>query len=265
MRPKAWFNELDADAAMWLRALVTDGFLPSGGVETRSIVDLKPEDVPRGADAHFFAGIGGWPLALEMSEWPAHVPVWTGSCPCQPFSSAGKNDGTDDERHLWPAWLRLIREHRPLVAVGEQVASPSAHDWMRGVQDDLESAGYAVGYAVLPAAGVAAPHNRARIYWGAVLVDHAVGAGRELRVAAGHADGAVQKPLPGPWRDHRRLYCPFDGKERRIPLDAAIPVVAHGLPSRMAELAAKGFGNAIVPLVASVFLDAFGQAAGVIR
>ena len=262
-RGSTFYNEWDADAAEWLAELVRTGRLPPGTVDRRSVAELAPLDIPAG-DAHFFAGIGGWPLALEMSAWPATVPVWTGSCPCQPFSTAGDNKRDDDERHVWPAWFGLIREREPECVVGEQVASPSAHDWMRGVQNDLESAGYAVGYAVLPAAGVAAPHNRARIFWGARRLDHAARGRRGIRVRPARGRSATE-PLPGPWRDHRRLYCPFDRQERRIPADPGIPVVAHGLPSRLGERASAGFGNAIVPLVGAVFLDAFGQAAGVIE
>ena len=61
---------------------------------------------------------------LEWAGWEG--PVWTGSCPCQPFSSAGLRAGSDDPRHLWPAWFRLIRECRPDTVFGEQV--PGA-DW----------------------------------------------------------------------------------------------------------------------------------------
>jgi DNA (cytosine-5)-methyltransferase 1 len=59
---------------------------------------------------HFFAGIGVWSYALRLAGWPDDRPVWTGSCPCQPFSAAGKGAGFADERHLWPAWHHLIRE-----------------------------------------------------------------------------------------------------------------------------------------------------------
>src|SRR5690606_329182 len=70
---------------------------------------------------------------------------WTGSCPCQPFSSAGKRQGERDKRHLWPEFYRLIAECNPPVVFGEQVASPLGRKWLTGVRADLEALGYAVG------------------------------------------------------------------------------------------------------------------------
>jgi DNA (cytosine-5)-methyltransferase 1 len=159
----AWYNENDSKTAAWLRELVVQGHLPEGTVDERSIADVEPSDVPD--TAHFFAGIGGWPLALELAGWPTDRPVWTGSCPCQPFSAAGQQRGTADERHLWPEWLRLIAECRPPAILGEQVASNLGRDWLAGVRSDLEALGYAVGAADLCAASVGAPHIRQRLFW----------------------------------------------------------------------------------------------------
>ena len=84
---------------------------------------------------HFFAGIGGWPLALEWAGWRG--PVWTGSCPCQPLSSAGQRKGDADERHLWPAFQQLIaRVQQPPVVFGEQVASKDGREWLSAVRTD---------------------------------------------------------------------------------------------------------------------------------
>ncbi|WP_425599092.1 DNA cytosine methyltransferase [Xanthomonas cannabis] len=100
-----------------------------------------------------------------MAGWPDDRPVWTGSCPCQPFSAAGKGAGFVDERHLWPAFFHLIRECRPAAVFGEQVASRDGLNWLDLVCADLEGAAYAVGAADLCAAGVGAPHIRQRLYW----------------------------------------------------------------------------------------------------
>jgi DNA (cytosine-5)-methyltransferase 1 len=160
-----YYNEHDPKAAAWLRELISAGVIPAGHVDERSIVDVQPGDLEGYVQCHFFAGIGGWPFALQLAEWDAARPVWTGSCPCQPFSAAGKRKDTSDERHLWPEMFRLIRECKPPVVFGEQVASPDAMRWFDGVSVDLEGEGYAVGAADLCAAGIGAPHIRQRLYW----------------------------------------------------------------------------------------------------
>jgi DNA (cytosine-5)-methyltransferase 1 len=162
---RAIYNEIDPKAAAWLRELQRRGLIASGTVDETSITDLHPEQLKGITRAHFFAGIGGWDYALRLAGWPDDRPVWTGSCPCQPFSSAGKGKGAADERHLWPAWFRLIRECRPAIIFGEQVASAIGHGWLDGVCADLESEGYAVGSAVLGAHSVGAPHIRQRLWW----------------------------------------------------------------------------------------------------
>ena len=163
------YNEINPYAAKWLQNLVDEGLIAPGRVDTRSITELEPEDCPD--SAHFFAGIGGWSYALRLAGVPDDAPVWTGSCPCQPFSQTGRQRGFDDERHLWPVWAELIKVKRPPIIFGEQVASPSGRAWMSVVRADLENMGYEVGAADLCAAGVGAPHVRQRLYWGARLAD----------------------------------------------------------------------------------------------
>ncbi len=160
-----YYNEINDDAADWLEALIFMGEIPYGHVDRRSIEDVVPADLAGYTQHHFFAGIGGWPLALRLAGWPEDRPVWTGSCPCQPFSAAGKGGGFADERHLWPAWLHLIRECRPPEVFGEQVASAAVGPWLDLVHADLEGVGYAFGSVAFPAAGVGAPHIRDRTYW----------------------------------------------------------------------------------------------------
>ncbi len=159
-----YYNEIDPYAVQWLRNLIDANLISNGIVDSRSIKEVSNglEEYKR---CHFFAGIAGWDLALQLAGWPAEREVWTGSCPCQPFSAAGKRKGTADERHLWPEFLRLIKQYRPATIFGEQVASKDGRIWLAGVRSDLEALGYVVGAADLCAAGVGAPHIRQRLYW----------------------------------------------------------------------------------------------------
>jgi len=160
-----YYNEHDPKAAAWLRELIAQGHIPPGDVDERSIVDIRPHEIARYTQQHFFAGIGGWSLALQLAGWPTDRPVRTGSCPCQPFSAAGKGLGTKDARHLWPVFRDIITFGDLTVTFGEQVASKAGRHWLDGVRADLEGLGYAVGAADLCAAGVNAPHIRQRLYW----------------------------------------------------------------------------------------------------
>lgn len=161
----AYYNENDPKAAAWLRELVRRDLIAPGDVDERSIADVRPDDLRGYAQCHFFAGIGGWSYALRLARWPDERPVWTGSCPCQPFSGAGKRQGYADERHLWPHWHRLIGECRPATIFGEQVASAVGSGWLDDVCLSLEALGYAVGALNFPACSVGAPHIRQRLYF----------------------------------------------------------------------------------------------------
>lgn len=134
----AYYNEIDQYAAEWLRNLIYAGHIAPGDIDTRSIEDVHPDDLRGYTQCHFFAGIGVWSYALRQAGWPYDRPVWTGSCPCQPFSAAGKGGGFADERHLWPAWHWLIQECRPATVFGEQVASKDGLAWWDVVSADLD-------------------------------------------------------------------------------------------------------------------------------
>jgi len=159
-----YYNEFEPFAAEWLKELIREGLIPDGEVDTRSIVDVEPGDLKDFTQCHFFAGIGGWAYAARLAGWRDDRPMWTGSPPCQPFSVAGKQKGTDDERHLWPVWFRLVRECRPSIIFGEQVSSAIRHGWLDSLQEDLEAENYACAAAVLPASGVGALHKRDRLW-----------------------------------------------------------------------------------------------------
>jgi DNA (cytosine-5)-methyltransferase 1 len=162
-----YYNEIDPYAAAWLRNLIAAGRIAPGVVDERSIEDVRPEELRGYTQCHFFAGIGVWSYALRRAGWSDDRPVWTGSCPCQPFSAAGKRGGATDERHLWPHWFHLISTAKPrgVPVSGEQVASKDGLAWLDLVHADLEGQGYTVRALDLCAAGVGAPHIRQRLFF----------------------------------------------------------------------------------------------------
>ncbi len=192
----AYYNEWDKDAAAWLRELIRRGLIADGDVDQRSILDVSADDLKGYTQCHFFAGIGGWSYALRLAGWPDDAPVWTGSPPCQPFSSAGRQKGKDDERHLAPHFVGLVGTARPALLFGEQVASAAVFGpapkgnrpgfegappwtWLDDLSDRLEAAHYAVGASDFSSAGVGAPHIRQRTFFGAVRLADSNYAGLE--------------------------------------------------------------------------------------
>lgn len=277
-----YYNEIDHNAAEWLRELISSGLIPDGDVDERSIEDVRADDLRGYSQCHFFAGIGGWSLALKLSGWPEDRPVWTGSCPCQPYSTAGKQRGNADERDLWSAFFRLIAECNPEFVFGEQVENAIRHGWLDRVYTDLEGEGYSVGAAVLGAHSVGAPHRRYRLYWGGVRLANPYEQGSQGRKS-------LERPgkLPfgkggmagiSPWGNSKLIFC-RDGKTRRVPAESLFFGVADGISEGMDKgrvtgisetegfpltketegrvMLLRGYGNAIVPQVASEFVKAF--------
>lgn len=260
-----YYNEFDKDAADHLEDLIAGGDIAPGHVDRRSIVDVQAGDLAGYTQCHFFCGIGGWPLALRMAEWPDTREIWTGSAPCQPFSIIGKQLGILDERHLWPHQHRLIRACWPAVFMGEQVADAIKKHWLDGVLLDLEREGYACGAVVLPACAVDSPQRRDRIYFigdGYGAVGNAKRAGLERH--AGNGDDAREGPVadrpvsaPGirgrsAWADAEWIEG-HDGKRRRSKSGAVL--LGYGVPGYVA--AVRGFGNAIVPPLAAEVIKAY--------
>jgi DNA (cytosine-5)-methyltransferase 1 len=164
---KKWnfYNEIEPYCIEWIKNLIKKGLIPDGEIDSRPIQLIQPDDVRGFVQAHFFCGIAGFPLALKLAGFPSDREIWSGSCPCQPFSVAGKGKGEADERHLWPHLYRLISACRPPVAIGEQVGGAAGLNWLDGVFDDLESQDYSCQAFNLSACSVNAPHIRERLYW----------------------------------------------------------------------------------------------------
>ena len=164
------------------------------------------------------------------------VTVLSGGFPCQPFSTAGKRRGKDDDRYLWPEMLRVIQEIRPAWVVGENVAGIVSMA-LDTVLSDLESIGYACQAFVIPACAVDAPHRRDRV--AIVANDSCIGFKRmrwvreqvcksrfEEKVFDGHRDFALPDTT---WWNPEPDVCR----------------VVHGVPNRVDRL--KCLGNAVVP------------------
>ncbi len=250
-----YYNENEPYAAKWLENLIDADLIPKGSVDGRSIREVKATELAVYRQCHFFAGIAGWSLALRLAGWPEERDVWTGSCPCQPFSCAGQRKGKQDERHLWPVWRELIAERKPATIFGEQVTSPLGRQWLAGVRSDLEALGYAVGAADLCATGVGSPHIRQRLYW----LGNSDGAGHALGTRITRDDettcrAAARQAIEqaSPWSDFELAHC-ADGKTRRIE-SGSFPL-ANGILKRVGKL--RAYGNAIIPQVAAEFIKAF--------
>lgn len=279
-RAGAYYNDTDPYVAQWLRNQIDAGLIPAGEVDERSISDVHPDDLKGFVQCHFFAGLGGWPWALKLAGWPSDRPVWTGSCPCQPFSVAGAKKGFDDKRHLWPEFKRLIEKRCPATVFGEQVAGASR--WLGLVRSDLEAMGYAVGAMPIEAASADADHFRDR-YWFVADYDFEC-AGQEREQRSGEFGGAGSNSQDNAravvdaqgfgwgegWTEHefrsrgftaavanidgsQFLEC-SDTKWRRLP-PPRVRWLGTRLPARISRV--RAFGNAIDPRPASAFVAAF--------
>lgn len=163
--PRAYYNEIDKYCVQWLKNLIAEGLIPAGDVDDRPIQEVKANELNGYTQAHFFAGLGGWAYAARLAGWPDERELWTGSCPCQPFSVAGRRKGVKDDRHLWPNFYRVISGSRPAVVMGEQTALAPGYAWLDGVFTDLETQAYTGRAVDIPACSVNAPHIRSRLYW----------------------------------------------------------------------------------------------------
>ncbi|WP_043309323.1 DNA cytosine methyltransferase [Pseudomonas sp. ML96] len=254
----AYYNEIDPYAAQWLRNLIKGGHIAPGDVDERSIEDVHPDDLRPYTQCHFFAGIGIWSLALRRAGWPDSRPVWTGSCPCQPFSTAGAGAGFDDKRHLWPDFHWLIRERRPVLVFGEQVASKAGLAWLDLVQADLGREGYAFGCADICSAGAGSENGRQRLYFVADTNSQRQPRRAQQNSSAlescesaprwNHAGGCSQNALFA-----AELVVGASGESRLLE-PGTVPLVA-GYPTLLERL--RAYGNGLNVEAATQFIGAY--------
>lgn len=258
-RVGAYYNEFDPFAAGWIRNLIAAGHITDGVVDDRSIHEIQPRDLP--GRAHFFAGIAGWELALQLAGWPEDLGVWTGSCPCQPFSAANQGErrrALQDPRHLWPVFFSLIKEQKPGIIFGEQVDEAIGEGWLDGIFDDLEGEGYACAASVLPACSVSAPQIRGRIFWVASAET------TEIRARLGQVQARSREENPDglrngcaidPWASWEPVVRHDIDRSVRCRIELGTKPMAPRVPAHMDI--GRAYGNAIVPQVAAEFIAAF--------
>jgi len=257
-----------------------------------------------------FSGIGGFSLGLERTggfetaafceidpfckkvlkkHWP-DVPIYEdvrslnyggsidvicGGFPCQPFSVAGKREGAEDDRHLWPAMFGLIQKYRPGWVIGENVAG-LVNMGLDNVLTDLESEGYTTRTFVIPACAVNAPHRRDRVWIIANAQSDGGGASNETGRATGGQNGEqTQQPTEHgeiqpmantdrTGREEQHTSSQPKGKGLCAgsvnqgggiwAVEPGVGRVANGIPARMDRL--KSLGNAVVPQIPEIIGNA---------
>jgi DNA (cytosine-5)-methyltransferase 1 len=139
------------------------GLERTGGFETVAFCEV--EEFPRAVLAKHWPDVPCFPdvRKLKGADIDGPVDVICGGYPCQPFSTAGRRRGAEDDRHLWPEFNRLVAELRPTWVIGENVAGHISMG-LDSVLSDLEGQGYACRTFVIPACAVDAPHRRDRVW-----------------------------------------------------------------------------------------------------
>lgn len=234
----SYYNEIDPYCVAWLRNLIDAGHIAAGDVDDRSIEDVRADDLTGYSQCHFFAGIGGWSLALRLAGVEDSAKVWTGSPPCQDNSVAsaihGRRTGLRGARSgLAHVWLDLVDAIRPGAVRFENV--PGISPWVAEIKVRLEGFGYGLSEPKLSSKSVGAPHIRERVWIAADL------GGEGLPITR-------RSESPTPFQDPRAT-APgnywFEDSGRFRPVD-------DGLSERVAQV--RAFGNAIDPFVAAAFI-----------
>ena len=207
---------------------------------------------------------------LNGEKYEGEVDLICGGFPCQPFSQAGKQGGTEDDRYLWPEMLRLIREIRPSWMLGENVTGIINME-LDKIISSLEEENYKVGTYIIPACGVDAPHKRNRVW----IVAHTnsprqfasqregsprdyIRRGREAMadsLASGSQGRLLGRQDKGRQSQHGYFGCNSSIHRQPCPsswtTEPGIRRVVNGIPNRVDRI--KGLGNAVVPQIVEVF------------
>ena len=225
-----------------------------------------------------FSGIGGFALAARWAGWetigfceiepycqrvlkkhwpdvPIHgdiktydgqkCDIITGGFPCQPYSQAGKQEGKEDDRDLWPEYRRIISRHRPGWVVGENVVGIIDME-LDNIINDLEDFNYAVDVFIIPACAVNSIHRRDRVW----IVANADSKGLQ---------GIKNSRVPGEsWPDPSKYIARLLEEEVKLAVPTGKAGGVHdGISGRVDRL--RGLGNAIVPQVAEVIFRAINE------
>lgn len=240
------YNEIDKYCARWLEHLVAANELPNGIVINKDLYLLNYDKLTDFVQCHFFCGIGGWPLALKLANWPSDESVWTGSCPCQPFSIASQNrEKAGDKKHLWPDFFSLIKRYKPTTIFGEQVAGPDGIQWLSDVRIDLESIGYDFGAACLPATLVGALHERKRLFW--------VADSSRTRLEGFKCRREKLRKFASTSSAKRDYDCI---RKRFQSISDSMSIPAFNGISRPVDIV-RAFGNSLIPTLAAEFVTSF--------
>jgi DNA (cytosine-5)-methyltransferase 1 len=204
----------------------------------RSILTRHWPEVPRHDDVR--TAVAWW-----QSEPRPPVHVVAGGYPCQPFSLAGLQQGTSDERWMWPSMADVIRHVGPQYVVVENVAAlvrdPNAFGWMLG---DLADLGFDAEWSVLSAPNFGAPHSsRERLY----LVAYAPGVDGSSRDLLG-AGGVGGSPLAVGGLSGLPASARGGAAREWLASEPRVDRLVDGVPRQVEQLA--GYGNAVIPAVA---------------
>ncbi len=208
--------------------------LERAGMETVAFCEI--EDYPRKILAKHWPGVPIYDDVRELTGEQLRkdgisVDVICGGFPCQPFSTAGKRRGADDDRHLWPQMCRLVQELRPAWVIGENVAGFISMG-LDNVLFDLEAIGYTAESIVIPACSVERDHRRERVW----ILAHPM---QGIRSLGGYT--------PGSWGQPKQISWYGMGEEK-----APSRVVGgfDGIPNGLDRI--RALGNAVVPQIPEI-------------